>query len=66
MALVMSGDPQDRHPRVVPSGVANIRWTPERKVAVLLALDLGEISEDEVRPRYAMHPDELSAWRGGA
>jgi hypothetical protein len=31
-----------------------------------LALDLGEITENEVCQRYAMHPDELSAWRRGA
>jgi len=26
-----------------------------------LVLDLGEISEDEICPHFAVHPDELSA-----
>lgn len=34
-------------------GVGNVRWTPERKAEVLLVLDLGEISEDEVCRRHA-------------
>jgi hypothetical protein len=46
------------------SGTA--RWTAGRKRAVLLALDLDEISEEEVCRRYAIHPDELAAWRRGA
>jgi hypothetical protein len=46
------------------SGAA--RWTAGRKRAVLLALDLDEIGEEEVCRRYAIHPDELAAWRRGA
>ena len=57
---------EDRgYPRVVLPAPGAVRWSARRKRAVLLALDLGEISEEEVRRRYAMHPDELSAWRRG-
>ena len=53
-------------PRLLLPAPGKIRWTAGRKHAVLLALDLGEISEDEVCQGYAMHPDELAAWRRGA
>jgi hypothetical protein len=60
------GDMQDRgYPRVVLPAPGTVRWSARRKRAVLMALDLGEISEEEVCRRYAMHPDELSAWRRG-
>jgi hypothetical protein len=62
---LLSDDPQGRWHVVLPSP-GNVRWTASRKLAVLLAIDLGEISEEEVCRRYAMHPDELSAWRRGA
>ena len=58
-------DDEDREYRAVLPTLGNGRWTAGRKRAVLLALDLGEISEEEVCRRYAMHPDELSAWRRG-
>jgi hypothetical protein len=61
----MSGDPQDREHRVVLPARSNVRWTARRKRAVLLALDLGEIGQEEIYRRYAIHPDELSAWRRG-
>jgi hypothetical protein len=57
--------PTLRH-RVILPAPGKIWWTAGRKHAVLLALDLGEISEDEVCRHYAMHPDELSSWRRGA
>jgi transposase-like protein len=50
---------------VILPNPGNARWTARRKRAVLLALDLGEISEEEICRRYDMHPDELSAWRRG-
>jgi Protein of unknown function (DUF1153) len=59
-------DDEDQEYRAVLPALGNGRWTAGRKRAVLLALDLGEISEDEVCQRYAMHPDELAAWRRGA
>ena len=60
------GEMEDRgYPRMVLPAARTVRWTARRKRAVLMALDLGEISEEEVCRRYAMHPDELSAWRRG-
>ena len=57
---------EDRgYPRVVLPAPGAVRWSARRKRAVLLALDLGEISEEEVCRRYAMHADELAAWRRG-
>jgi hypothetical protein len=61
----MRDDLQDRWRVELPSR-GNVRWTASRKLAVLLAMDLGEISEEDVCRRYAMHPDELSSWRRGA
>jgi len=58
-------DDKDREYRAVLPALGDGRWTASRKLAVPLALDLGEISEEEVCRRYAMHPDELSAWRRG-
>jgi hypothetical protein len=49
---------KDRGYRVFLPAPGNVRWTASRKRAVLLALDLRVISEEEVCP---MHPDELSA-----
>jgi len=57
-------EPTLRHSVILPAP-GKIRWTAERKRAVLFALDLGEISPEEICRRYDMHPDELSAWRGG-
>jgi hypothetical protein len=56
---------EDRGYRVSLPAPGNARWTASRKRAVLLALDLRVISEEEVCRHYAMHPDELSAWRQG-
>jgi hypothetical protein len=57
---------EDRgYPRTVLPTARTVRWTASRKRAVLIALDLGEITEEEVCRRYAVHPDELSAWRRG-
>jgi hypothetical protein len=61
----LRAEDEDRGFRVVLPAPGNARWTAGRKRAVLLALDLGVISEEEVCRRYAMHPDELSAWRRG-
>jgi hypothetical protein len=57
---------EDRgYPRMVLPVAGEVRWTASRKRSGLIALDLGEISEEEVCRRYAMHPGELSAWRRG-
>jgi hypothetical protein len=57
---------EDRgYPRIVLPAAGNVRWTASRKRAVLIALDLGEITEEDVCRRYAMHRDELLAWRRG-
>jgi hypothetical protein len=63
---LLACDMEDRgYPRMVLPAAGNVGWTASRKRAVLIALDLGEITEEEVCRRYAMHPGELSAWRRG-
>jgi len=62
----LHADAKARGYRVVLPAAGNARRTAGRKRAGLLALDLRVISEEEVCRRYAMHPDELLAWRRGS
>jgi Protein of unknown function (DUF1153) len=63
---LLRAEAEDCGYRVVLPAPGNARWTASRKRAVLLALDLRVISEEQVCRRYAMHPEELSAWRRGS
>src|ERR1700738_1957705 len=38
------------------------RWVPRRKAAVVVAMRAGVISREEAYERYALSPEELSAW----
>ena len=39
------------------------RWSPQRKAALLLALDYALLSEAEVGNRFWVSDEELAAWR---
>lgn len=39
------------------------RWVASRKIAVVIAVENGVISEDEVCRRYDLSPEELDLWR---
>jgi UDP-2,3-diacylglucosamine pyrophosphatase LpxH len=40
----------------------NVRWSADRKVAVVLAVHFGMISLDEVKNRYALGIREFREW----
>lgn len=39
------------------------RWTPQRKTALLLAIDYDLISEAEATHRFALSREEVASWR---
>jgi hypothetical protein len=40
----------------------NVRWTPARKLTVLVAIRRGVITAADACDRYMMSPEELAAW----
>lgn len=43
--------------------VDTVRWVASRKAAIVKAVDMGAISEDEVCRRYRLSVEELTHWR---
>ena len=41
------------------------RWSPLRKMDLLVAIDKGLISEDDVIKTYLITKEELASWRAG-
>jgi transposase-like protein len=39
------------------------RWTPKRKLAVILAVAVGEITFEELAARYRMSAEEFRSWQ---
>lgn len=49
--------------RVEPLPNNGGRWSPQRKAALLLALDYDLISLKEAGARFVLSPDEVESWR---
>ena len=55
-----------RHPAPEPLLEPGVRWTRQRKHAVIQAIDRGQIAADEACRRYGLSTDELAEWRSAS
>lgn len=74
-ALIKGGTPYSAHLPRMKKSTANMdtrveplpnnggRWSPQRKAALLLALDYDLISLKEAGARFVLSPDEVESWR---
>ena len=49
----------------LPEPALDLRWTPERKQAVIEAIERGRLSVAEALARYGLSLEEVDSWRRG-
>lgn len=63
--LATGGD-WNRRPSLLFEGTLEMptqRWSPQRKTALLLAIDYDLITAEDALDRFALSSDELASWR---